>query len=240
MDIMAGPRFTRLHPSSNCRYIVFTTTDNDNVWKLISCSRSELADFLAGLDQTDWDHPSLCVGWRVRDVVAHLILEYNYQFPASLGELARSGFRLNKFMCRTAQKLGQQPTAALLDQFRATINQHHHPAGVPPLNVLVDLLVHEQDIQRGLGRLKAMPTDAVKLIFSHWQPKDFNFGERITGVQNRVQGLSFRASDITAQVGSGPEVSGPSDDILMVMLGRQSATKTLHGNGLALLCSRLK
>ncbi len=33
--------------------------------------RLEFADFLAGLSPEQWDSPTLCAGWRVRDVVAH-------------------------------------------------------------------------------------------------------------------------------------------------------------------------
>ncbi|HNM85526.1 MAG TPA: maleylpyruvate isomerase family mycothiol-dependent enzyme, partial [Mycobacterium sp.] len=35
--------------------------------------RREFADFLATLTPEQWDEPSLCSRWRVRDVVAHTI-----------------------------------------------------------------------------------------------------------------------------------------------------------------------
>ena len=41
-------------------------------WALVAGQRRELADAVAGLPGAAWDTPSLCAGWRVRDVVAHV------------------------------------------------------------------------------------------------------------------------------------------------------------------------
>lgn len=35
--------------------------------------RRDLLDFLRGLTREQWEAPSLCSEWRVRDVVAHLV-----------------------------------------------------------------------------------------------------------------------------------------------------------------------
>ena len=44
-----------------------------NLLVMATQERTELAEFLATLDREEWDAPTLCVGWRVRDVVAHVI-----------------------------------------------------------------------------------------------------------------------------------------------------------------------
>ncbi|WP_433294041.1 maleylpyruvate isomerase N-terminal domain-containing protein [Actinoplanes sp. CA-030573] len=43
-------------------------------WTVITQQRLALAELLAGLTGTEWEHPSLCAGWRVRDVAAHVAL----------------------------------------------------------------------------------------------------------------------------------------------------------------------
>src|SRR4051794_41658976 len=50
------------------------TLDRDAVWASIDDERSSLADLLDDLGEEEWVHPSLCDGWRVRDVAAHLTL----------------------------------------------------------------------------------------------------------------------------------------------------------------------
>src|SRR3954454_16921161 len=47
--------------------------------------REELADFssvLHGLDDSQWDRPSLCEGWRVRDVIGHMCVGYQMKLSA--------------------------------------------------------------------------------------------------------------------------------------------------------------
>lgn len=40
--------------------------------ELITAERRRVADLLAGLDDEQWAAPSLCDGWTVREVGAHL------------------------------------------------------------------------------------------------------------------------------------------------------------------------
>jgi uncharacterized Actinobacterial protein TIGR03083 len=46
--------------------------DLDEVWPAIDTQRLGLAEVLDRLTEQEWRHPSLCDGWTVRDVVAHL------------------------------------------------------------------------------------------------------------------------------------------------------------------------
>ncbi|WP_407665849.1 maleylpyruvate isomerase N-terminal domain-containing protein [Mycolicibacterium aubagnense] len=40
---------------------------------LARLERRDLVEFLGGLTTQQWEQPSLCTGWRVRDVVGHII-----------------------------------------------------------------------------------------------------------------------------------------------------------------------
>ncbi|HEY5882600.1 MAG TPA: maleylpyruvate isomerase family mycothiol-dependent enzyme, partial [Nakamurella sp.] len=42
------------------------------IWPLIHAERAALADDLTGLDDSGWATPSLCAGFTVREVLAHL------------------------------------------------------------------------------------------------------------------------------------------------------------------------
>jgi uncharacterized protein (TIGR03083 family) len=45
---------------------------------MIAAQRAELAEVLAGLPAPRWDEPTLCAGWRVREVVAHITMPFRY------------------------------------------------------------------------------------------------------------------------------------------------------------------
>jgi uncharacterized protein (TIGR03083 family) len=47
----------------------------DDVWRGIDDQRRRLVDLLEGLSDQEWQHPSLCQGWTVRQVAAHVALQ---------------------------------------------------------------------------------------------------------------------------------------------------------------------
>jgi len=48
--------------------------DAEQSWRVIEQQRLAIADLLDGLSAEQWESPSLCAGWRVRDVAAHVSL----------------------------------------------------------------------------------------------------------------------------------------------------------------------
>jgi uncharacterized protein (TIGR03083 family) len=48
--------------------------DSEAKWRVIAEQRRVLADLLAGLDDAQWEQPSLCDRWRIKDVAAHIAL----------------------------------------------------------------------------------------------------------------------------------------------------------------------
>jgi uncharacterized protein (TIGR03083 family) len=69
-----------------------------DTWDRVFVLRSEFAAQAEALAPTDWDAPSRCEGWRIRDVVAHLILPERFSGLGGLGGLIRSGFRLDRYI----------------------------------------------------------------------------------------------------------------------------------------------
>ena len=46
--------------------------DDTQIWAYIDEQRADLADFLDTLSAEQWETPSLCPGWTVREVAAHI------------------------------------------------------------------------------------------------------------------------------------------------------------------------
>jgi len=218
---------------------MFTHTNDAAVWQIIHHLRKDLVSFLETLSDEEWNTASLCEGWRVRDVVSHLILEYHYTFSNSWLDFIRCGGNTNAFIMQTAIRLGEKPASELLDQFSRMTHERQKPRSVSSLNVLVDLLVHEQDIRIPLGKPKDMDMDSLKLIFSHWEPGKYNFGEKITGLDERLKGLQFVITDLSVIKGDGAEVNGNAHDILLAATGRSVAVSQLSGVGADILKQRL-
>ncbi|MCU1448719.1 MAG: hypothetical protein JWP02_889, partial [Acidimicrobiales bacterium] len=62
-------------------------------WPFIHAERKALAADLTGLTEQQWDTPSWCAGWSVRDVLAHMTAAAKITPPKFLGSLIASGFR---------------------------------------------------------------------------------------------------------------------------------------------------
>jgi uncharacterized protein (TIGR03083 family) len=83
--------------------------------------RERLAGLLAGLQAEEWDSPSLCRGWRVREVVAHITMPFRTSLPRLVVGLAAAGFSFNRYADRAARAdAARMSGAELLASLRPT------------------------------------------------------------------------------------------------------------------------
>ncbi|WP_344739476.1 maleylpyruvate isomerase family mycothiol-dependent enzyme, partial [Pseudonocardia halophobica] len=134
--------------------------DPDQVWQVIDAQRRCLADLLEGLSDEQWRQPSLCTGWTVRDVAAHLT-----QQQLGLRDLLATLARWRGSLDRTIQEAARRraaavPTGQIVAEIRATVGSRRHTLGVTRLETLIDILVHSQDIAIPLGCRHDMPPTA--------------------------------------------------------------------------------
>lgn len=207
-------------------------------WATIAALRTELIDQLEALPAEHWDTPSLCAGWRVRDVVAHMTLPERFSAPGGLGGLVKSGFSLQRMIRDDAVARGSAPVADVVAAFRAGIARQITPPGRTPQHVLDDAFVHARDIRRPLGL--AVPDDSPTL-----DPAVVTAvigtvaGDAGLGVRRRIAGLHLVATDLDWAIGNGPEVTGPAEVLVLAMTGRRVALDELTGAGLRTLTTRL-
>ncbi len=207
------------------------STDLDAVWAAVDRERLDLADLLDDLTAAEWDRPSLCAGWRVRDVAAHLALAQTGPARAAV-DLARAGGSLRRMIHDTAVRHAQHPPAVLTARIRGMAGSRRTAPGVTPLEPLLDVLVHGQDIAVPLGRERHMPveaagTAATRVWTMPW-PMNTTFP--------RVRGVRLVATDATWAAGEGELVEGPIAALLMVLTGRTEAVfDRLSGDGVARL-----
>lgn len=194
--------------------------------------RSDLAAYLRTLSDDDWHTPSLCDGWSVKDVVAHVV---SYEELGTLGLVKR--FVRGRIV--HANEVGVRDFAAYAPaQLLRFLKEHLRPkgltAGFGGMIALVDGTVHHQDIRRALGHPRTVPPDRLERILP-LVPRNPRLG-----AGKRIKGLRLRATDVDWQHGDdGPEVTGTGEALLMTMTGRRAALDELSGLGQAIIAQRV-
>jgi len=210
--------------------------DTGEVWRNIHAERSALADLLESLTPAEWDRPSLCGGWRVRDVAAHVISSPQTDAVTMVKAALRAGGRFHRLTDQEARRLGARPTAEIVADFRRLDGSRRHPVGTSVLDPLLDVLVHTQDIAVPLGRRHAMPPEAARAAADRaWGLPSLFFP-----VRRLVKDVRLTATDVAWTHGAGPTVEGPMEALLLLTTGRHAAALPhLTGDGASHLADRL-
>jgi uncharacterized protein (TIGR03083 family) len=203
--------------------------------RLHEADDADMGRYLAELDDADWDRPSLCDGWRVRDVVGHVLDGNELRLRTLPLRLARHGFSSDRSgrVHSIARAEGRAP-AELLHDFVTRDRWAGTCRVFPPRLVLLDRLVHHQDIRRGLGHPREVPEDRLVACLVSTPRLGSVFGAR-----RRTRGLRFEATDVGWSWGDGPAVRGPGEALLLSMLGRPQPLGELAGEGLQAFASRV-
>lgn len=185
----------------------------------VAAELTELADLLADLPTTAWDAPSLCAGWRVREVVAHLTLPMHASTPAIVLGLMRAGFRWNLLADRRAHLDAQRTPEQLLAALRAPRMQAWTPPGGGATGALVHAVVHGLDITQALNLNRHPSAKRMRLVLDGLTvPRSLShFGVPLDGVQ-------LRAEDLDWSYGAGRVVGAPAVALALILSGRQPAT----------------
>ncbi|SDM17045.1 maleylpyruvate isomerase family mycothiol-dependent enzyme, partial [Allokutzneria albata] len=182
----------------------------------IAAERAELAALLTDLPAHQWDAPTLCEGWRVREVVAHITTAYRYSLPRILGNLVRSGGNFNRMSDRCARRdAAALSTEDLLTSLRDNINHPWKPPGGGYEGALSHDVIHGLDITVPLGVDRRVPLDRLKTVLDDLSEKNVKyFGVNLDGIQ-------LRATDMDWTLGSGTPKSAPAQDLLLFLCGRK-------------------
>lgn len=191
-----------------------------------------MADFLASLRPEQWDQPSLCTGWRVRDVAAHVVSYEEHDWDDVIRRVRRAHFRP-----RRVNEVALAEYAALdPEELVEFLRNHLTPQGATRRFGgrvgLVDALIHHQDMRRPLGMRREIPSERLlcALPFAVTAPPLRGFWH--------ARGVRLIATDLDWSRGRGPEARGPAEAVLMVLAGRRGVAPELIGPGAAILQQR--
>ena len=207
-------------------------THEIDIWTDVHSEREALLELLRNLAVTQWDTPSLCSEWRVRDVVGHMVSETKMTIPTVLGGTIASGFGINRFIANDARRHGAVAIPSLLDDFKAAALTKTHLRGLSSLSMLNDIVIHSLDIHRPLNERRRTPEKRLVLVANDLLLSRFFPGRKL------FKGFRVEAVDADWSVGEGPVVAGPIEDLILAMSGRLGGLDSIRGEGTIALLRR--
>jgi uncharacterized protein (TIGR03083 family) len=201
----------------------------------IADERRSLAGLASGLTGEQQAAQSLCSGWSVHDVLAHLVVPLEVSTPKfALAMLASAG-NFDRANVRLTREQARRPFAEITEVLRQKAESRFTPPGAGPEAPLTDLLVHGLDIRWPLGVAREVPAERVhkSLTFLTTTPA------RGIVAKGTLDGLRFEAEDVDWAHGSGPTVRGDAEAVLLAITGRTRALDHLDGDGVSALRGRL-
>jgi len=198
------------------------------IWDDIATERLGIAEVWEGLTEAQWQTPSLCGKWSVRELAGHLVVPFHTSIPNFAVAMVKARGSFHRANDSLARAQSRRPTADLIADLRANANHHFTPPRQGPLAPLTDALVHGQDLRIPLGIND--PRDPDK-----WQQSlDFLVtpAARAGFTRAELPPVEFVATDLDWHFGEGPQVSGPAYAIALALTTRAASLERLSGAGI--------
>lgn len=195
--------------------------------------RADFMAFLRGLPVGAWDGPTLCGAWSVREVVAHVVSYEELALSRAAALFVSAGLSFETANARALARLAGLDPAELLDVLERNLRPRGLTAAFGGRIGLTDCVIHHQDIRRALSMPRTVPPDRLEAVLEFAM-----FAPPLPAKGNR-RGLRLVATDLHWSFGSGPEVTGPGEALLMAVAGRAQALPELSGPGLPALARRV-
>ena len=203
-----------------------TTTDLDLAAE-VADEFLTLAALLGAASPDVWDVPSLCEGWRTREVVAHMTMPARYSVPQFMATLEAAGGDFTAMSDAVAAEDGALPPSTLLENLRSEVLHAWEPPGGGALGALTHAVIHGLDFtEAGPGIERRVPDRRIVQVLSGLigPGVDNPFGVELNGVE-------LRADDLAWSYGTGALVSGPAQVLALVACGRTVPPGRLRGPG---------
>lgn len=200
----------------------------DALMASIAAEYLALADLLEAAGRPVWDAPSLCEGWRTREVVAHVTMPVRYAGPAFMAELEAAGGDFTRLSDTVAVRDGALPVARLLADLRSDVLHGWQPPGGGIDGALTHCVIHGLDIVESVPLPRRVPDERIARVLSLVaDPGTPNlFGTDLSGVE-------LRADDLDWTYGTGAPVIGPAQALALVACGRLLPAGRLRGEAAA-------
>ena len=208
--------------------------EREQGWQVVDERRVLVANLLETLTPEEWATPSLCRGWTVRDVAAHLSMAATSTPGEVVGHLVRARGSFDRMIRDSAVERAARPTTRIVEDLRGVVGSRKLAPTTFWRDPLLDILVHGEDIALPLGkRLPPHPEAAGTAAEWAWARRFPFFPSR------RLRGVRLVADDVEWSRGSGAEVRGPATALLLLSTGRVAGLAETAGPGADVVRARL-
>ena len=198
----------------------------NEIWVVVHKERDALIQDLLALKTQQWTTPSLCPGWDIHAVLAHLVNDAKTTRIGFVSRMIAAGFdfdRINASGIARERSTDPNQTLAYFQGVRSRTTS----APAPLATRLVEVFVHGEDIRRPLGIDHEYPVTAVATALRYQAKTSVKLG----GGKERLEGLRLIATDTVFDEGVGKEVRGAAIALLLAVSGRPVRTGELTGPG---------
>jgi uncharacterized protein (TIGR03083 family) len=203
-----------------------------DTWAMIHAERARVADMLEGLTAEQWQSDTLCQGWNVHMVAAHMMNAGEQSTSKFFRGLLASGMRFNVMMDRQARESATLSPREIIERIRARTTTTNKPPAAT-MAMLGEVVVHGNDIRQPLGIEDDTSAKAKIACLDMFKGSNFPLPAK-----KAITGLRLNATDADWSHGTGPDVNGPLVALLLAVATRE-APATLSGDGVATLRGRL-
>ncbi len=204
-----------------------TMTDDADLQPAVAAEFRALADLLDAAPAAQWDTPSLCEGWRVREVIAHLTMAARYSEEEFMAELRRCDFDFSRLSNQIASRDAELPAGELVANLRADVMHHWTPPGGGYHGALNHVVIHGLDVTVPLGVPRRSPDATIRVVLD-----DLTEGGGHAHFGTSIEGRTLQATDLDWSYGSGPALRGAAEDLALVICGRAVPGGRLEGKPL--------
>lgn len=187
----------------------------DDLTPLVHDAFVGLADVLAGLPAGAWDAASLCAGWRVRDVVAHVSNAARYAPEDYLAEVQADDGDFGATTDRLALRDGRLDRRVLLENLRADRLHRWVPPGGRPSGALTHVVIHGLDVTMPLGIEGWLGEEPRRIVLDVLTREGVH---QVFGTH--IEGKRLEATDLPWTCGEGRRISDTSAALIVTLAGR--------------------
>jgi uncharacterized protein (TIGR03083 family) len=199
-------------------------TDDTALQPVVAAQFQALAEWLSTASDAAWNTDSLCAGWRVREVVAHMTMPARYSEDEFMAELERCGYDFTRLSNEIATRDAEAPSAQLVADLRSDVLRHWTPPGGGYRGALNHVVIHSLDVSVPLGKSRLAPDETMRVILD-----DLTSGGGHEHFGIEIEGRILDARDLDWTYGSGRVLQGAAEDLALALCGRNIPRGRIKG-----------
>jgi uncharacterized protein (TIGR03083 family) len=177
---------------------------------------SQLANTLAAQPDSVWETPSLCAGWRVREVIAHVTMFARMTDEEFNSELDRYGGDFQRLSDTVASRDAELAIEVHLRNLQSDTLAQWQPPGGGVLGALHHAVVHALDVTNAAEMDRPCSAEVALAILENLTTNQVALRFDVS-----LENLRLRATDLTWTWGGGEsEIVDSSGHLISLLCGR--------------------